>query len=203
MMGMLAIRNVRYSCTGVDFTAPLRYGRGHGIIFARCGFDAAPYGIPVQPTPSANTMGLFDFIKGIGKKVLPGREAEEIQSDIAEALGNQVQNLGVTFDDGTVTLTGTVDSQATREKVILLAGNVEDVEHVDDQLTVDTPEPEVIEEAPVFYTVQKGDYLSKIAKEVYGNANKWNALFEANREVIKDPDLIYPGQQIRIPKMEE
>ena len=49
------------------------------------------------------------------------------------------------------------------------------------------------------HTVQSGDSLSKIAKEFYGDANRYNEIFEANREVIKDPDLIYPGQQIRIP----
>ena len=58
------------------------------------------------------------------------------------------------------------------------------------------PEPEA-----TFYTVQSGDSLSKIAKEYYGDAMKYPEIFEANREVIKDPDLIYPGQKIRIPKL--
>ena len=55
--------------------------------------------------------------------------------------------------------------------------------------------------APVFYTVQSGDSLWKIASRHYGDGNKWNALFEANKEVIKNPDLIYPGQQIRVPEL--
>ena len=50
-----------------------------------------------------------------------------------------------------------------------------------------------------FYTIQSGDTLSKIAKEYYGNAMDYPKIFEANREVIEDPDLIYPGQKIRIP----
>ena len=50
-----------------------------------------------------------------------------------------------------------------------------------------------------FYTIQSGDSLSKIAKEFYGNAMDYPKIFEANREVIEDPDLIYPGQKIRIP----
>lgn len=49
------------------------------------------------------------------------------------------------------------------------------------------------------YVVQKGDSLSKIAKERYGNANEWRKIYEANKDVIKDPDLIYPGQTLRIP----
>ncbi|WP_345782230.1 LysM peptidoglycan-binding domain-containing protein [Thermomonas sp.] len=49
------------------------------------------------------------------------------------------------------------------------------------------------------YTVQKGDNLSKIAKEFYGNANKYPQIFEANKPMLKDPDKIYPGQVLRIP----
>ena len=147
-------------------------------------------------------MGLFGFLKGIGKKVGLGREAEDIKADIVEALGGSVENLDVEFNDGTVTLRGTVDANATREKAVLLAGNVESVENVDDQLTVRTPEPvAAAAPEPTFYTIQKGDSLWKIASAHYGDGNKWNALFEANREVIKDPDLIYPGQQIRVPEL--
>ncbi len=140
-------------------------------------------------------MGLFSFLKGIGKKVLPGREAEEITTDITESLGGQVKDLTVGFSNGTVTLNGSVATASVREKAILLAGNVEGVERVEDNITVEA-------DLPVFYTVKDGDSLSKIAKSEYGDAMKWQALFEANREVVKDPDLIYPGQQIRIPKMD-
>jgi nucleoid-associated protein YgaU len=50
------------------------------------------------------------------------------------------------------------------------------------------------------YTVRSGDTLSKIAKDFYGDAAKWPKIFEANSDVIKNPDLIHPGQKIRIPK---
>jgi nucleoid-associated protein YgaU len=50
------------------------------------------------------------------------------------------------------------------------------------------------------YTVRKGDSLSKIAKREYGDAQQWHKIFEANRDTIKDPDLIYPGQVFRIPE---
>jgi nucleoid-associated protein YgaU len=52
-----------------------------------------------------------------------------------------------------------------------------------------------------YYTIQSGDSLSKIAKAHYGDAMKYEVLFEENREVIKNPDLIYPGQVIRIPHL--
>jgi nucleoid-associated protein YgaU len=49
------------------------------------------------------------------------------------------------------------------------------------------------------YTVQSGDSLSKIAKHVYGDASKWHAIFDANRDKIKNPDLIQPGQVLTLP----
>ena len=49
------------------------------------------------------------------------------------------------------------------------------------------------------YVVEKGDSLSKIAKREYGDANKWPRIYEANKDLIKDPDLIYPGQTLKIP----
>jgi nucleoid-associated protein YgaU len=50
------------------------------------------------------------------------------------------------------------------------------------------------------YTVQKGDSLSKIAKREYGDAQQWRRIYEANRDLIQNPDLIYPGQVFRIPE---
>lgn len=49
------------------------------------------------------------------------------------------------------------------------------------------------------YTVVAGDSLSKIAKREYGDASAWPRIYEANRAIIKDPDLIHPGQTLRIP----
>ncbi len=49
------------------------------------------------------------------------------------------------------------------------------------------------------YTVQKGDNLSKIAKNMLGDANAWKRIFEANRDVLDDPDKIFPGQTLKIP----
>ena len=50
-----------------------------------------------------------------------------------------------------------------------------------------------------YYIIKSGDNLSKISKQFYGDPNKYNRIFEANREVIKDADKIFPGQKIRIP----
>ena len=50
------------------------------------------------------------------------------------------------------------------------------------------------------YTVQKGDTLSKISKQYYGDPNQYNRIFEANRDQLKDPDKIFPGQVLKIPR---
>lgn len=50
------------------------------------------------------------------------------------------------------------------------------------------------------YEIQSGDTLSAIAQRHYGNANEWRKIYEANRNVIDDPDKIYPGQKITLPE---
>jgi nucleoid-associated protein YgaU len=51
-----------------------------------------------------------------------------------------------------------------------------------------------------YYTVKSGDSLSKIAKQLYGDAQQWNRIFEANKDQIKDANLIQPGQKLKIPR---
>lgn len=59
--------------------------------------------------------------------------------------------------------------------------------------------PIVEETTQQTYTVAKGDTLSKIAKKFYGNANAWRGIFEANTDQLSNPDLIKPGQVLKIP----
>jgi len=49
------------------------------------------------------------------------------------------------------------------------------------------------------YTVVAGDSLSKIAKKLLGNANRWREIHELNKDLVKNPDLIHPGQVLKIP----
>jgi nucleoid-associated protein YgaU len=81
------------------------------------------------------------------------------------------------------------------QKAVLMAGNVEGVSQVEIANLKHPEEQEQVE----YYIIQQGDTLSKIAQHFYGNANKYPRIFEANREVIKDANLIFPGQKIRIP----
>ena len=141
-------------------------------------------------------MGLFDFAKDLGKKLFGSGDdpAQKIEQNIAAA-NPGVDDLGVTFEDGVVHLSGKAASAEAMEKAVLMAGNVKGVTEVKiDGMQAPEPEPEV-----QYYTIVSGDSLSKIAKAHYGNAMDYPKIFEANKEVIKDPDLIYPGQKIRIP----
>jgi nucleoid-associated protein YgaU len=142
-------------------------------------------------------MGLFDFAKDIGKKLF-GNDAEageKIKAEI-EQDNPGITGLTVSYDKGVVSLTGEAESPEAMEKAVLMAGNVKGVEEVKvDQLTAPPQTAEVD-----FYVIEKGDTLSAIAKKFYGDANAYPRIFEANREVIKDANLIYPGQKIRIPK---
>jgi nucleoid-associated protein YgaU len=141
-------------------------------------------------------MGLFDFFKDMGEKIFGSEDeaAEKIKENI-EAANPGIQDLNVAYHDGVVELTGTADSAEAMEKAVLMAGNVKGVSEVKADGVNAPPQ-----QAPVeYYTIQKGDSLSAIAKRYYGNAKDYPRIFDANREVIKNPDLIYPGQKIRIP----
>jgi len=61
-------------------------------------------------------------------------------------------------------------------------------------------QPGALEDDTQYYVIKSGDTLSAIAKQFYGDPNKYQAIFDANREAIKDTNLIFPGQKIRIPK---
>ncbi len=143
-------------------------------------------------------MGLFDFAREVGKKLFHKKEeaAERIKAHIEED-NPGVEDLEVRYEEGKVVLSGKAASPEAMEKAVLMAGNVEGVESVDIAgLEVPAAAAAVKVE---YYVIQQGDTLSAIAKRFLGDANAYPRIFEANREVIKDPDLIYPGQKIRIP----
>ncbi|MFB9055140.1 peptidoglycan-binding protein LysM [Mariniflexile ostreae] len=164
-------------------------------------------------------MGLFSFIKNAGAKVFgigktDAEEAAEVSAEAAAAklkgeeaaskkleetiadLQLVVEHLNIKISNDTATVTGAAHDQSTKEKVVLVVGNSNGIAAVDDQMTVENPEPEA-----QFYTVKSGDTLGKIAKKYYGNAMKYPVIFEANKPMLKNPDLIYPGQVLRIPHL--
>lgn len=156
-------------------------------------------------------MSLFDFVKDIGQSLFSSDDdaAEKIKAHI-EADNPGIEQLEVVYQKGFVTLRGVAHSWAAVEKAVLMAGNVKgvgraiseiEVTEASDSPSADlAPEGTAAEGAAEYYEIQKGDTLSAIAKRFYGNANLYPKLFEANREVIKDPDKIFVGQKIRVPK---
>jgi len=150
-------------------------------------------------------MGVFKFLKNIGRN--DEKDAVEAQEEMNRelikankllrfvmGLGLNIEDLRVEYDDGKATLRGRAATQADKEKAILAVGNTEGVAEVDDQMQVSVAEAEAR-----LYTVQKGDSLSKIAKQYYGDPMKYPVVFEANKPMLDNPDLIYPGQVLRIP----
>ena len=150
-------------------------------------------------------MGLLAFMKEAGEKLFGKGTAQAAQqaaqadpapdkieaanaaaAQAIEAYIAQMQlnaaGLAVKFDGstGTVTVMGLAPDQETREKIVLCCGNVSGVSQ--------------------YYMVVKGDTLTKVAREFYGNANAYMPIFEANRPMLSHPDKIYPGQMLRIPK---
>jgi nucleoid-associated protein YgaU len=132
------------------------------------------------------------------KSTPPTKSAGDAIADYIRAQNLQIDDLKVTFDAAasTVHVSGTAEDQATKEKVILCCGNVAGVEKVDENITVRQSSA-----SAQFHTVASGDTLSAIAKKFYGDANKYQAIFDANKPMLKHPDKIYPGQSLRIPPL--
>lgn len=140
---------------------------------------------------------LFDFAANIGKKVFNRGEdkaADKLKKHI-EANNPGVNGLQVSLDGETVSLSGDAKDQAAFEKAVLIAGNVEGVGKVEAGSLAGAGGSQA-----EFVLVQSGDTLWGIAEKAYGSGARYTEIFEANREVIVDPDLIFPGQKIRIPR---
>lgn len=142
-------------------------------------------------------MSLFGFAKNIGRKIFGKEsEADEKVREYLEADNPGIDGLGVKVQDGVVFISGSATDPAAVEKAVLMAGNIEGIGEV----RIDGVEAPPLSGDVEYYEIVAGDNLSKIAKRFYGDANAWQTLFAANKEVIKDPDLIFVGQKIRIPR---
>lgn len=146
-------------------------------------------------------MGLLDFVKDVGRQIFDtdAEAADNIKQHL-EIKTSGIKNLTVDYDDGVATICGDCTNAAVRDQAILIAGNIKGVEKViADDLKAPPPKPEEPEEKAEFYEIVRGDTLGGIAKKYYGSAGKYMKIFEANRDIISDPNKIYPGQKIKIP----
>lgn len=146
-------------------------------------------------------MSLLSFVKEAGEKLIdlltPGNAnaSKQLKEHVAKVgLGNP--NVQTKVEGDKVIVTGEVASQEEKEKILLALGNIKGVASVDDQITVSGP----VVAAARFVVVKEGDTLSAISLAVYGNANQYNKIFEANKPLLSHPDKIYPGQTLRIPE---
>ena len=145
-------------------------------------------------------MGLFSFLKGSGDKEIDTAAENRTNAlkmiDTIKSYGFDVKDLDIIIAGETATVWGEAADQATREKVLLTLGNTKGIANVDDKMTTKEPAPEA-----KMHTVVSGESLSRIAKKYYGDAMKYNVIFEANKPALTDPDKIYPGQVLRIPEL--
>jgi nucleoid-associated protein YgaU len=164
-------------------------------------------------------MGMLSFFKEAGEKLFhtgaakaavetaaaaPSVDNVAVANQAAsDAIASYMSTMNLNIDGlkveadpaaGAVTLYGQAATQQDKEKAVLCAGNVHGVERVNDLIAV----TEDADEAQ-YYTVVSGDTLSKISKAFYEDANKYMAIFEANKPMLSHPDKIYPGQMLRIP----
>ena len=163
-------------------------------------------------------MSVFDFIREAGRLLTgaqaaapdkPGAPNASTQDSSKPApaapsggdIKAELKRVGLPADDidikvegDTVYLKGKADSGAMKQKLILASGNIagigkvrEDIEAGDDGA------------AAAFHTVKKGETMSKIAQDHYGAASKYPAIFEANKPMLTDANMLDPGQVLRIP----
>ena len=166
-------------------------------------------------------MGLFDSIKNTFSKSEPAAEVTTSPSQLLRDAGLDPSGLKFGFGNASVTVSGTIAEESQRQKILDVLSAIPGIDDVQDQLAVavaeipDTQpaasaqtsaeftEPAEIEATDAgarTYTVVSGDTLWKIAEQMYGNGSEYMKIFEANTDLLENPDRIFPGQELKIPE---
>ncbi len=147
-------------------------------------------------------MGLFDMFGGSFEDKVT-KVMEEVKG-----LGLGVHNLSASVDRKIVTLSGEAkDIQAktlAMEEIsrrLEAASNIINRIHVVEPAPQPTPTESQTPEVQI-YEVKSGDTLGAIAQRIYGKASLYPKIFEANRDVLDDPNLIKVGQKLKIPQLD-
>lgn len=166
-------------------------------------------------------MALFTFIKDSGMNLqemgetsassteragktdgLPGFRTNSAASERLEKMIHdhhlEIRDLSVVVEDNTVHLSGKARHQEAKEKVVLLLGNIQGIEEVNEAMVVEEPAPESL-----FHTVARADTLEVIAKNIYGDPERSQEIISANQPMVKSAADIYPGQVLRVPYRKE
>jgi nucleoid-associated protein YgaU len=168
-------------------------------------------------------MGIFDSIKNAFGKSEPEPDVSISPSQMLRNAGIVTSGLKFGFDVNSITVSGEIAAEADRQKILDILAGAEGIDEVQDNMVVAAPAPAPVEshepeapaaeaapaeepEAPAAgesegrsYTVESGDTLWKIAEQMYGNGSKYMKIFEANTDLLKNPDQIFPGQKLKIP----
>lgn len=163
-------------------------------------------------------MGLFSWLKKTGAKAstTAGDTANTVKDQANEAyesnlagqkkvmltglvnsLGVNIQNFDLEYNDSRVTVYGQVTADKDKSMVISALENADGINFVDNRISVTAPAAPAAQS----YTVKSGDSLSKIAKSFYGDPMKYKEIFAANQDILKDPNKIFPGQELKIPSL--
>ena len=151
-------------------------------------------------------MGIFDFVKSVGKQLGIGDEetpptAEDLKAELdSHDLGTD--GVEIEVDGDKAVIKGEVADQSIFEKAIMAVGNTLGISKVEAAEVKISDSNAAGVDAPVFHEVKKGDTLWAISKRAYGDGSKYPVIFEANKPMLSDPDKIYPGQMLRIPPLD-
>ena len=167
-------------------------------------------------------MGLMDkFSKILGGRKSAPAETVKGPSRVLRDNGIDPSDLKFSFgQDGSISVSGQVGDQSEADRIGELLGDMPNINRVQNDIVVGAPEPEPAPEpeAPAAveetaepaaggeqrtYTVQAGDSLWKISEKMYGSGGKYMKIFEANTDLLENPDKIFPGQELVIPDLED
>jgi nucleoid-associated protein YgaU len=173
-------------------------------------------------------MGFLDSLKNaLGGKKEPEADVTVAPSQVLREAGIDPSGIKFGFgDNGRITISGTVSDENARSRIVEIIAGIDGVNGINDEMNVASPRVEPVEipaaepephagsvDAPggagedeggsgageKTYTVQPGDTLWKISEEHYGNGANYMKIFEANRDLLDDPNKIFPGQELVIP----
>ena len=173
-------------------------------------------------------MGILDSIKNAFGGSKAKQDTTVAPSQLLREAGIDPSGLNMSFSPGAITVSGTIANEADREKIVQTLSGIDGISNVQDNMEVAVPEPTPAPEptptpepvpgptpGPIptpdtpgaaegrTYTVQPGDSLWKISEEMYGNGSKYMKIFEANKDMLENPDKIFPGQELKIPDLDD